>query len=103
MHVVYGLIGLKTHCKVCLVVRREKDGIHRYVHLSTGNYNTITARQYTDIGLMTCDEGICADASEIFNYLTGYSKQDKYRKCLVAPVVMRSRILRIDRAGNQPW
>ncbi|MGB3714182.1 MAG: polyphosphate kinase 1, partial [Candidatus Promineifilaceae bacterium] len=93
VHVVYGLIGLKTHCKVCLVVRRERDGIHRYVHLSTGNYNTITARMYTDIGLMTCDDEIGADASELFNYLTGFSKQDNYRKFLVAPVNFRRHML----------
>ncbi len=93
VHVVYGLIGLKTHCKVCLVVRRERDGIHRYVHLSTGNYNTITARMYTDLGLMTCDDEIGADASELFNYLTGFSKQDNYRKFLVAPVSFRKHML----------
>jgi polyphosphate kinase len=93
VHVVYGLIGLKTHCKVCLVVRRERDGIHRYVHLSTGNYNIITARMYTDLGLMTCDDEIGADASELFNYLTGFSKQDNYRKFLVAPVSFRKHML----------
>lgn len=89
VHVVYGLIGLKTHCKICLVVRREREGIRRYVHLSTGNYNVITARSYTDIGLMTSDEEIGVDASELFNYLTGYSKQEEYRKFLVAPVNLR--------------
>ncbi|MGH2538517.1 MAG: polyphosphate kinase 1 [Candidatus Promineifilaceae bacterium] len=94
VHVVYGIIGLKTHCKLCLVVRRERDGIHRYVHLSTGNYNTTTARLYTDLGLMTGDEEIGADASELFNYLTGYSKQDSYRKFLVAPVNLRKHLLR---------
>lgn len=93
VHVVYGLIGLKTHCKVCLVVRRERDGIHRYVHLSTGNYNTITARMYADIGLMTSDSEIGADASDLFNYLTGFSKQEEYRKFLVAPVNFRRRML----------
>jgi polyphosphate kinase len=89
VHVVYGLIGLKTHCKVCLVVRREREGIRRYVHLSTGNYNVNTARGYTDIGLMTSNEEIGVDASELFNYLTGYSKQEEYRKFLVAPVNLR--------------
>jgi polyphosphate kinase len=89
VHVVYGLIGLKTHCKVCLVVRREKNGIQRYVHLSTGNYNTMTARIYSDIGLMSSDPDLGADASELFNYLTGFSKQEKYRKFLVAPVNFR--------------
>lgn len=93
VHVVYGLIGLKTHCKLCLVVRRERDGIRRYVHLSTGNYNTITARIYTDLGLMTSDEEIGADASELFNFLTGYSKQNSYRKFLVAPVNLREHLL----------
>ncbi|MGW8319615.1 MAG: polyphosphate kinase 1 [Candidatus Promineifilaceae bacterium] len=93
VHVVYGLIGLKTHCKLTLVVRRERDGIRRYVHMSTGNYNTITARAYTDLGLMTSDEAIGADATELFNYLTGYSRQETYRKFIVAPVNMRQRIL----------
>ncbi|MCI0579308.1 MAG: polyphosphate kinase 1 [Chloroflexi bacterium] len=93
VHVVYGLIGLKTHSKLCLVVRRERDGIRRYVHLSTGNYNVQTARVYTDLGLMTGDEQLGADASELFNYLTGYSKQADYRKFIVAPVNMGRRIL----------
>ncbi|MEJ2746736.1 MAG: polyphosphate kinase 1 [Anaerolineae bacterium] len=93
VHVVYGLIGLKTHCKLCLVVRREADGIRRYVHVATGNYNTITARVYADLGLMTEDEAMGKDASELFNYLTGYSKQYTYNKFVVAPVNLRSRIL----------
>ncbi|GAB4163988.1 MAG: polyphosphate kinase 1 [Candidatus Promineifilaceae bacterium] len=93
VHVVYGLIGLKTHCKVSLVVRRERDGLRRYVHLSTGNYNTVTARVYTDIGFMTSDEEIGADATELFNYLTGYSKQTQYRKFLVAPVNLRQNLM----------
>lgn len=93
VHVVYGLIGLKTHCKVSLVVRRERDGIRRYVHLSTGNYNTVTARIYTDLGFMTSDEEIGADATELFNYLTGYSKQTKYRKFLLAPVNLRQNLM----------
>jgi polyphosphate kinase len=93
VHVVYGLIGLKTHCKLSLVVRKEREGIRRYVHMSTGNYNTITARQYTDVGLMTSDENIGADASELFNYLTGYSNQVDYRRFLVAPVNLRTKIL----------
>ncbi|MFN2190504.1 MAG: polyphosphate kinase 1 [Candidatus Promineifilaceae bacterium] len=92
VHVVYGLIGLKTHCKVSLVVRRERNGIQRYVHLSTGNYNTITARMYSDIGLMSSDPNLGADASELFNYLTGFSKQDNYRKFLVAPVNFRRHV-----------
>ncbi len=93
VHVVYGLIGLKTHCKVCLIVRRERDGIRRYVHLSTGNYNAITARIYTDLDLMTSNDDYCADATELFNYLTGYSKQRDYRKFLVAPVNLRQSLL----------
>lgn len=93
VHVVYGLIGLKTHCKLTLVVRREKEGIKRYVHVSTGNYNSITARQYTDFGLMTSQEDVGEDATELFNYLTGYSKQRDYRKFLVAPVNLRSQLL----------
>lgn len=93
VHVVYGLIGLKTHCKVCLVVRREKEGIRPYVHMSTGNYNALTARLYTDIGLMTSDLAMGADAAELFNYLTGYSKQEVYREFLVAPVNFRRRMM----------
>jgi len=92
VHVAYGLLGLKTHCKLCLVVRRERDGIRRYVHMATGNYNTLTARMYTDIGFMTRNEEMGADASEVFNYLTGYSKQKNYRKFLVAPVNLRQHL-----------
>ncbi len=94
VHVVYGLIGLKTHAKICLVVRREKEGLRRYVHLSTGNYNSITARIYTDLGFITADDAIGADASELFNYLTGYSRQETFRKCLVAPVNLRQNLLK---------
>lgn len=98
VHVVYGLLGLKTHCKVLLVVRREEDGIRRYVHMSTGNYNSITARVYTDIGFFTTDPDIGADASDLFNALTGYSRKQEYRKLLVAPGLMRQQILkRIER------
>ena len=91
-HVVYGLIGLKIHCKVALVVRREQDRIARYVHLSTGNYNAVTAHLYTDIGLLTADEEVAADASDLLNYLTGYSHKTDYRRLLVAPVNLRSRL-----------
>lgn len=90
VHVVYGLLGLKTHCKVALVVRREGETIRRYVHLATGNYNAVTAHLYTDIGVFTCDEEIGADVSDLFNYLTGYSAKAAYRKLLVAPVNLRS-------------
>ena len=93
VHVVYGLIGLKTHCKLSLVVRRERDGIRRYVHLSTGNYNGSTARMYTDLGMFTAREDIASDVTEVFNYLTGYSRQREYRKCLVAPVNFREKLL----------
>jgi len=93
VHVTYGLIGLKTHCKVALVVRKEGDGIRRYVHLGTGNYNPSTARGYTDVGLLTCSPDFGADASDLFNYLTGYSKQTRYRKLLVAPIALRAGLL----------
>ncbi|MBZ0200939.1 MAG: polyphosphate kinase 1 [Ignavibacteriaceae bacterium] len=93
VHVVYGLVGLKTHAKMTLVVRRESDGVHRYVHLATGNYNASTAKLYTDLGLFTCDNDICADVSDIFNYLTGYSKQTTFRKLIVAPIDMRESFL----------
>ena len=93
VHVVYGLRGLKTHSKICLVVRRERDAIVRYVHMSTGNYNTVTARIYADLGFFTADPDIGADVSELFNALTGYSRQVKYRKLLVAPQLMRQQIL----------
>jgi polyphosphate kinase len=92
VHVAYGLIGLKTHCKVTLIVRRERDGIRRYVHLSSGNYNSTTARLYTDIGFMVQDEAMSADASDVFNYLTGYSRQEEFRKFLVAPVSIRQKL-----------
>ncbi len=90
VHVVYGLLNLKTHCKLCLVVRKEADGIRRYVHLGTGNYNVVTARLYTDLGLFTSRDGMVEDASDLFNYLTGYSNQHQYRELLVAPVSLRS-------------
>jgi len=92
VHVVYGLVGLKTHAKIALVVRRETDGLRRYVHLGTGNYNATTARVYTDLGLLTCRPEIGADASDLFNFLTGYSRQRRYRKLLVAPVSLRKRL-----------
>jgi polyphosphate kinase len=98
VHVAYGLVGLKTHAKLLLVVRREGDGITRYVHMSTGNYNDVTARTYTDIGIFTADQDIGADVSDLFNALTGYSLKQEYRKLLVAPGRMRQEILdRIDR------
>lgn len=95
VHVVYGLLGLKTHSKIALVVRDEGDEIRRYLHLSTGNYNAVTAQQYTDIGLLTSDEEMGADASDIFNYLTGYSAKTDYKKFLVAPINLRSRLVEL--------
>ncbi len=95
VHVVYGLLGLKTHGKLALVVRKERDGLRRYVHLSTGNYNVATAHQYTDIGMLTSREAIGADASDLFNYLTGYSDQRSYRTFMVAPVNLRERLIRL--------
>lgn len=92
VHVVYGLLGLKTHAKVALVIRREGERIRRYVHLGTGNYNPTTARQYTDLGMFTCDEEIGADATELFNYLTGYAAEASYRKLLIAPLNLRERL-----------
>ena len=92
VHVTYGLLGLKTHCKVLLVVRQEGDEIRRYVHLGTGNYNHATARAYEDLGMFTCDPEIGADATDLFNYLTGYSAQKNYRRLIVAPVNMRERL-----------
>jgi polyphosphate kinase len=89
VHVVYGLVGLKTHAKVALVVRQEKDAIRRYVHLGTGNYNPVTARVYTDLGLFTAHPDFGADVTDLFNFLTGYSRQVRYRKLLVAPVNLR--------------
>jgi polyphosphate kinase len=95
VHVVYGLIGVKTHSKVALVVREEEGTIRRYVHLSTGNYNPTTAKIYTDLCLFTCNPDIGADATELFNYLTGYSRRRNYRKLLVAPVNLRQRITQL--------
>ena len=92
IHVVYGFADLKTHAKLCLVVRQEADGIQRYVHTSTGNYNPDTAKVYTDIGIFTADPDIVADVSDIFNYLTGYSNQKEFRALLVAPVQLRTRL-----------
>jgi polyphosphate kinase len=92
-HVVYGLMGLKTHCKLCMVVRREGDLLRRYVHIGTGNYNPATARIYEDIGILTSDEKLGADIGNLFNYLTGYSRHESYASLLVAPHEMRKRML----------
>ena len=93
VHVVYGVVGLKTHCKASLVVRREPDGIRRYVHLGTGNYNAVTARIYTDLGLFTCDPDVGEDATTLFNLLTGYSRGDVWKSLVVAPVSLRERVV----------
>ncbi|MTJ53616.1 polyphosphate kinase 1 [Anabaena sp. UHCC 0253] len=95
VHVVYGLVGLKTHSKIVLIVRREKDRMRRYVHIGTGNYNPKTARLYTDIGLFSCREELGADLTDVFNFLTGYSRQKSYREVMVAPVNMRDRFLEL--------
>src|SRR5438309_5206295 len=98
VHVVYGLIGLKTHAKIALVVRKEADGLRRYVHLGTGNYNASTARIYEDLCLLTCRPDIGADASMLFNSLTGYSRHSEYKRLIVAPLYLRQAILdRIER------
>jgi polyphosphate kinase len=91
-HVVYGLVGLKTHCKVTMVVRQEGEGIRRYLHLATGNYNALTSRIYEDIGIFTSDDAMGADATDLFNYLTGYSTKQEYRKLFVAPVSLRKKL-----------
>ncbi len=92
VHVTYGLLGLKTHSKIILVVRKENDHIRRYIHLGTGNYHHVTAKLYEDMGMFTCDQDIGADATDLFNYLTGYSSQREFRKLLVAPINLRKRL-----------
>lgn len=97
VHVTYGFSDMKTHCKLCLVVVRERGGLRSYAHIGTGNYNPVTARQYSDLGLFTCDPEITQDISELFNYLTGFSRQKEYRKLLVAPLNLREKILEMIR------
>jgi polyphosphate kinase len=99
VHVVFGFVGLKTHCKVALVVRREDDGIRRYVHLATGNYNPQTARIYTDFGYFTCNPDFCEDVSALFNYLTGYCELPQWRKLVVAPSRMQA--FMIEKIGQE--
>ncbi len=101
VHVVYGVVGLKTHAKVSLVVRSERGGIRNYVHFGTGNYNPATARSYEDIGLLTADPALGADAADLFNFLTGYSRQRRYSRLLVAPVTLRSELLRLIRRESR--
>ncbi len=92
-HVIYGLVGLKTHSKIALVVRKEEEGIRRYVHLGTGNYNDVTAKQYTDMGLLTCNDAIGEDATAVFNMLSGYSEPPAWNKLMVAPIWMKDQFL----------
>jgi len=94
-HVAYGLVGLKTHSKAALVVRREQGGIRRYVHIGTGNYNAKTASLYTDLGLLSCDDDLGADLTELFNSLTGYARGGRYRKILVAPADLRGQVIEL--------
>ena len=95
VHVVYGVEKLKTHCKLCLVVRKEHDGIHRYAHIGTGNYNGVTSEVYTDFGLFTANPTIVADVSDVFNALTGYSQREDYKALLVAPMGLRDGLVRL--------
>ena len=97
VHVAYGIVGLKTHAKICLVVRREGGGLRRYVHLGTGNYNPSTARLYTDFSYFTDDPKIGEDGTDLFNYLTGYSEQEEYQELLVAPLTMREKFVELVR------
>ena len=94
-HVIYGLLGLKTHSKITLVVRREEDGIRRYVHLGTGNYNDSTAKLYTDCGILTCSEAIGEDATAVFNMLSGYSEPKHWNRLVLAPIWMRGAFMRL--------
>ena len=95
VHVNYGLVGLKTHAKCILVVREEAGAIRRYVHLATGNYNSVTARAYEDIGFFTCEEAVGRDATQLFNYLTGYGREPRYEQLLVAPHQLKTEIIRL--------
>lgn len=95
VHVTYGIVGLKTHCKCILVVRQDNDRMRRYVHIGTGNYNSTTARIYEDIGFFTCEESIGADVTELFNYLTGYAREPDYLRLFVAPHQLRPRMLEL--------
>ena len=93
VNVVYGLVGMKIHAKLCLVVRRETDGVTRYAHIGTGNYNASTAKTYTDMGLLTANPDVCADVTDLFNVMTGYAHREQYRELLVSPLSMRSALL----------
>ncbi|HRH40102.1 MAG TPA: polyphosphate kinase 1 [Pyrinomonadaceae bacterium] len=93
IHVVYGILGLKTHCKTTLIIRRENDELHRYLHIATGNYNPETSAFYTDLGLLTNDEELGADTTELFNFLTAYTQRKNYQKLLVAPINLRKKMI----------
>lgn len=97
VNVVYGIVGMKIHAKLCLVVRREESGLMRYVHIGTGNYNPNTARIYTDMGLLTCNRDVCADVTDLFNVMTGYAVRTQYRRLLVSPNGMRDRLIELIR------
>jgi polyphosphate kinase len=102
VHVVYGVLGLKTHTKITLVVRREKDQLRGYCHVGTGNYNSKTSSLYTDLGILSCNEELVSDLVDLFNYLTGFSKQQEFRQLLVAPVTLRRRMQElIEREAEQ--
>jgi polyphosphate kinase len=101
VHVVYGVVGLKTHAKVTLVVRHETAGIRRYVHVGTGNYNPRTAQIYEDVGLLSADPELGQDVTELFNFLTGYSRQRRFGRLLVAPVGLRSSLIKLIREEEQ--
>ena len=102
VHVVFGVVGFKTHAKIVLVVREEAGAIRRYCHVGTGNYNPVTARTYEDVGLLSADPDLTADVADLFNYLTGYSNQRSYRKALVAPLTLRTRLLDLIRDEARP-
>jgi polyphosphate kinase len=101
VHVIYGILGLKTHCKTTLIIRREGEDLHRYVHLATGNYNPQTSAFYTDLGLLTDDEQTGADATELFNFLTAYSQHENYKKLLVAPINLREKMVELIRRETE--
>jgi polyphosphate kinase len=101
VHVVYGVIGLKTHTKIALAIRREKDALRGYCHVGTGNYNSRTAGLYTDVGILSCNAELVQDLVELFNYLTGFSKQQQFRKLLVAPVTLRQRMQELIRRETE--
>ena len=98
---MYGMLGLKTHSKLCLVVREEEGEIRRYVHAGTGNYNPTTARIYEDIGLLTADPEVGAEVSSLFNYLTGYARHPEYQHLIVAPQMLRTRMIELIHRGGE--